>query len=373
MAALLCTTGGLAADAQPIDPQREAEVELLIEQLGHANFGRRTAATERLLAIGLPALAALQRGGQHPDREVRDRCAHIVLELQKDKRRRRLAAFLARQDLAPEDQLPGWPQFARLAGDDESARALFAEMFRVEWELLAHLDNSPQEASQALANRCGQLEQARSLLRQSPTLPSVASLLLMASQTQVSIPDEIGAKLYFLCNQVPSFRRALEDEGKVHAPLRALVGGWIGQAQGTVTAYYCLNLSIRYDLPEGLGLAETLLAHQNTPARHKELAILTIAKLGDTTHIPILEQIMEDQSVCQNRLDPKSKVTFQSQVRDVALAAIIQLSGEDPKQFGFHHLQTNSMYVFVLTSIGFASDEQRMQSRAMWADFCRRQ
>ena len=107
-------------------------------------------------------------------------------------------------------------------------------------------------------------------------------------------------------------------------------------------------------------------------ARYREYAILTIAKLGDDKHLPILEELLDDQSVCQQRTDAKTKVTTQTQVRDIALAAIIHLSGEDPKQFGFTQLRENPLSVFVSNTAGFANDQQRQESLHKWQQHCQK-
>ena len=350
----------------------QTEVELLVEQLGHGEFTQREAATQRLLEIGLPAAAALERGQDHADREIRYRCARVLTRVRQRQRRHRLAAFVAYRDSAHSPDLPGWSRFSQLVGDSARSRALFAKMLESEWDLLARAEN-PAEISQALSDRCVELEQARSMFRQTPTLETVASLLLLASDEHASFPDTIGTKLYGQCSVVPAFRQSLESNGKYASAIRSLVGAWVQRSDATMTGFYCLNLAMRYDLKEGLGLAERILASDNvmTP-RYREYAVLTIAKLGSDEHVSILEPLLDDPTVCQQRTDPKTKIKTQTQVRDIALAAIIFMSGEHPKKFGFAQLRENPTYVFVSSTAGFASDQQREESRRKWQEFSSR-
>lgn len=362
-----------AGRGQEQDADRVAirsEVELLIQQLGHSEFTQREAATERLLEIGLPAATALQRGQQSVDREIRYRCTRVLTRIRAEQRRRRLDAFITYRDSDSADGLPCWPRFRRIAGDTARSRALFAKMLQTEWELLARGDD-PSQAAEALADRCSQLEQARSQFRQIPTLASVASLLLLASDDRINVPDQVGTKLYILCNQVPSFRQSLDTHGKSSSIVRRLVGQWIGRGEGAMTGYYCLNLAMRHNFPEGVGLARRILAQNNLPLHYREYAILAIAKLGDAKQVPALEGLLEDHSICRTRKDPKSRTTMQTQVCDIALATIIHLSGQDPRKFGFTQLRTNPLYVFVTNTAGFADDQQRIESRRKWDTFVR--
>ena len=139
-----------------------------------------------------------------------------------------------------------------------------------------------------------------------------------------------------------------------------------------MTGFYCLNLAMRYDLKEGLELAERILASDNVMTRYREYAVLTIAKLGGDEQVSILEQLLDDPAVCQQRTDSKTKIKTQTQVRDIALAAIIFMSGEDPKEFGFTQLRENPTYVFVSSTAGFVGDQQREESRRKWREFSRR-
>jgi hypothetical protein len=369
--ALACprSTAGPPKHAEP--HELEVEIQRCIEQLGHVEFTRRETATQRLQEIGLPAVGALERGRHHVDREIRYRCERLVTRIRVEQRRRRLQAFVSYQDSDSYVDLPGWHRFCEVVGDNGRSRSLFAKMLDSEWDLLA-LGDHPSEVSEALAQRCTGLEQARTQFRQIPTLPTVAALLLLAGDEDVELPDQIGTTLYVLCSQVPSFRQSLEMSGKHTAVIRGLVGRWIRREDATRSGYYCLTLAMRHNLTEGVGLARRVLAQEDVPIHYREYAILTIAKLGNAQDLPTLQALLEDRSVCRTRKDARSNVTMQTEARDIALAAIIHLSGEDPKQFGFAQLRTNPLYVFVTTTIGFASERERLATRQKWDDFCRR-
>jgi len=368
-AAMFPSQWGVASDVED-SPELAAEIDVLIEELGHPEFSSRELASERLVEIGAQALPALDQGRRHADREVRLRCERILARVRVETRRRQLARFLSHQDSASTNMLPGWTRFVELVGDTTESRKLFGEMLEAEWDLLENLNALPAAASEAMLQRCTEVQNARSYYRQTASLPTVASLLLVASDEQINVSDEIGRQLYFLCVQVPSFRNALQArDNRSNQPLRRLTGAWIRRAAGTMTASYCVPLALRYYLPEGVELAQTVL-RGNHKAQVRQNAILLLAKMGERSHIEFLESLLDDRSECIRRTEPKTKKTVVTQVRDVALAAMIHLVGKDPKKdFDFAFARTNDYSVFVPHSLGFADEKSREHARKKWDQF----
>jgi HEAT repeat protein len=59
-----------------------AEVQKLIQQLGHDRFLTRERASKQLIALGRPAVAALQEATRHRDAEIASRSQRILMEIQ---------------------------------------------------------------------------------------------------------------------------------------------------------------------------------------------------------------------------------------------------------------------------------------------------
>ncbi len=126
-------------------------------------------------------------------------------------------------------------------------------------------------------------------------------------------------------------------------------------------------LGKEYDLKEGLGPAVKAIKEGPNQTHIRQYAILTIAKFGDESHMPLLEEMLEDATVMTTqRLNNKS---YQTQVRDVALAALVKLTGQDFKKFGFDRLQTHQQIVFNPSTLGFETDEARNKSLEAWKNF----
>ena len=54
------------------------------------------------------------------------------------------------------------------------------------------------------------------------------------------------------------------------------------------------------------------------------------------------------------------------QVRDVALANLLHLTGQEPLTYGFLHARSHPQWVFDATSLGMENDEQRDAAAEQW-------
>ncbi|MFI4874035.1 MAG: hypothetical protein ACIALR_01770, partial [Blastopirellula sp. JB062] len=128
-------------------------------------------------------------------------------------------------------------------------------------------------------------------------------------------------------------------------------------------------LAIREDLQSGVELARSMVEDPG-PMSHVQpnnlplaYSILAIAKLGSPEDISFLEKLFDNDNdiVPGNRREP-----FESQVRDVALASAIHLSGRNPREFGFDRLTADANYLFSYRTIGFATDAERTAAHEKW-------
>lgn len=62
-------------------------------------------------------------------------------------------------------------------------------------------------------------------------------------------------------------------------------------------------------------------------------------------------------------------MTYQTQIRDVALAAVLIMKKQDPKKFGFERIQQHHTSVLVTSTVGFENDEKRNKVIAKWKKF----
>lgn len=341
--------------------EAQVSAEALVQMLGDEQFSAREQATTKLIEIGLAAKSALEQGSQHPDREIRYRCVRILTIIGELDFQRRLDAFAEGRD--DEHGLPGWDHYRETIGTSTEARTLFVEMQKAEPDIMRAIEMGPQEVGKTLTQRCIQIQQLQSVARQAVSLGSIAAMLFAVANDKVNVRQESGAALSSLCYQ-PEVQNAMND-GSRRPIVRRLLGDWIKRGDSWA-AFQNLSLAMRYDMEEGLVPARKVLENPANPPYIRQNGILAIAKLGDRSDVPLLEGLLEDQSrLATQRIGDK---TFETRLRDVALAAILLLEGKDPKDFGFDRIQRNDMSVFVIATVGFPDDEQRLQTLKMFQD-----
>lgn len=383
---LLCL-GLSATEAQQEEPgPADAQIRALISQLGDVNFAERERATKELIRLGAGAVDAVREGCSHSDREIRYRCERILALIQHLDRQRRIEAFLA-GDAAAAAELPGWSRFAKAVGEDRPARELFVEMIRSEWALLEQLENDPKRMGPALTRRCEQLYQAMRVSRSPITVGNVAALLLAATDSTVEVSAATSQRIGSFCGQT-GIRATLQAEP--NGPFRKMLANWIGiQKSGSANCWIVLSLAMQYDMKEGIvpaerilnggkafaeGLcpADQLVAKVPTLGAHTyQFAIFALAKLGGKQHLPLLERFLDKKTVCSTQTVNNAK--YESQLRDVALAAVIHLHGQDPRQFGFTRLQPNTHTLFNSGSTSFQNDAERNAAAKKWKTFLDKQ
>jgi len=340
------------------------DVEPLIEQLGHAQYTIRQQAGAKLLALGFDARPALVASLNSLDLEIRLQARRILTSIDEQAFLGRLEAFVAGDAPVDAREFPAWPQFIELTGADPTSRRLFVEMQKSEHRLLKVYAETPPKAGAELWSRCDQIQRSRNLqpvYRITLSPGRIAALLLVASDEAVQGRGKSAAYLNTFCNQEP-VRRGLH--GEFHRPLREVLGAWIRSADAHST-YHALRLSMRFNLVDGLAPAEKILVnHAQNQKNVLQYALLTIGKLGDFRHIPLVEGFLEEETRCA--VHTVRGVNYRTEVRDIALACLFHLAEVNPKQLGFSRLEWHEETLFTTRSLGFPDDSQRQAVLRKW-------
>jgi HEAT repeat protein len=142
----------LAADEKAPEQKQAAE---LVKQLGHPKYTVREAAAKRLLDLGPSAVAAIAEGTKATDEEVRNRCIALLPQAKAVEWKRRSAAFLADAEGKQKHDLPLLADWEKLVGKlDTGSRKIFADMIRVDGELLEAVAADKKTASKLCTDRC---------------------------------------------------------------------------------------------------------------------------------------------------------------------------------------------------------------------------
>jgi hypothetical protein len=356
-------------------PASDEEISKWIDELSHDTFSVREAAASRLLAAGTPARDALQPITNGPDPEARAAARRLVVLIDRTEFARRLEAFAADTDGRRKLTLPGWKQFRKLVGDDPPARALFVDMQRAEGPMFAAaFEKSGRPPQQLWEERLMRLVswQVTAGNRNVPApMASCTAMIFLGSVPDIEVSDN-GAMLVDNLIQRPPVREAVMSQGPRDA-VRRLVAAWIHHCPNTNEDIVMrrLNLITGLGIREAIGLPLDVATQAKSYASLQPItrakALTTVGQFGNRAHIEQLEPLLEDTSICMPLQGPQPGQPVPNvQIRDVALVVMLQLTGQQPADYGYLHARLQPQQAYVLESLHCESTEKQEAAAAKW-------
>lgn len=347
----------------------EASIGRYVRQLGAASFVAREDAAVQLLTIGAAAVPALRDAAGASDREVRVRAKRVLELIHRNRRNEDLAAFKSHGTLpedAPYAELPGWAAFSTRYGRDSAARATFALMFEAEWNLLMEFfaTESPDDHRTLTSRRYETLTHARPGTQHFSVGTMLAFLFLAAEQ-----PEEfkLHREIYSFVQHrelrrllVPD-QRGSSDERQL---ARKIVGDWLVSASRAQLSEVVSLQAARYFRMHDVGskIAKRVLTDGDSLPLSKSSAMQAIVLRGDKTQIPLIEAFLTDTT----RLSTVGQRVCE--LRDVALASLMQLNGHDVRKIGVTPTPHNALAAFSYNTLGFISEEDRQAAFKTYED-----
>lgn len=325
---------GLGAEVVPAQsPQGDGKrAETLVKQLGAASFAERQKATEVLLELGPAAEPALVRGAEDPDPEIAKRCRELLPRVRNRETERRLAAFLQDKD----DRLPppaGWERFRKAAGNTPESRKLFAAVYASDRALLELAAADPKAAGARLAARAKEVDrELQELDRGQPCLPLLTALVLLASDTRVPL----DAAAYQATAQAVGnlrYRPALLKEARATPVTWGGLTAFLGRAADAPSWNAGLEVMRALEVREGVPAAVQLALSREMPAGTRAAAVVLVGDLGTKEHVAKLAPLLADAAAVGTATIRGTALT--TELRDVALAAAVKLSGQTLADYGF--------------------------------------
>jgi hypothetical protein len=367
---LLALAGVGAARGGSLSPAEGQKAWALVRQLGDNSFEAREEASRKLLRMGLSVKDLLEEGSRDPDPEIRRRCLDLLPAVREADLKVRLEAFIADREGKKNHDLPGWPLYRKLAGDDATARELFVAIQKSEAGLfLEDVDRNPRAAGEQLGARCQALQQRlygfQAGVVHPITLEDLAPLFLVACDPRVRpSPPATSLLSSFLYQQAP--RTAL-TAGPSPSPFKKLVLAWMTQQTDDNAVMQMLYLANNLNLKEGLDLAVRVVRDRRVKGMGLATAFTTVGKLGGKAQVALLEPFLDDKTVIGPFALNRMRGT--TEVRDVALAMLVHLTGQSHKDYGYPFVDTNAGFKFYAHFLGFTTDQQREQALRKWKDW----
>jgi len=345
-----------------------AEAARLVKQLDADSFAQRERATAGLIRLGILGEPELREALRSTSREVRLRSRTILAVILDIDFANRLEAFGADDDAdGVEYGFPSWTRYCEVVGVSDAAKALFIEMVQAERELMQADGSRPGGVAAAFDRRIQEFGRFNEMHEVQHPLPRIAALLLVASDQRVAM-NQMSLDTVFELTQLPACYHTMTGGlNPTHRDqLQKLLGGWLLR-DDNLPAFRLLRMALLYNVPAAVERARGVLAIQPGDMLDRYLAILTLAKFGGKEDLPRLEEVLDDATFC-NRYQSNDGV-YEVQMRDLALAALIHLSGKQPSEFAYSRVVAGDLYVFQDETLGFASGEDREAAIAKWRAF----
>jgi hypothetical protein len=369
--ALLACPARASSDAAAADSSTpdENHIAALVRQLGSESFAVRQRATRQLIELGAASREALAQAAIDADAEVRIRARAALTVVNDADFRRRLEAFASDYDGSRKQTLPRWEQFAASFGTSRLARQMFVEMQRAEPELLEALAKGSKPASETLNARCQTLsQQALQNPREGQiSLGTVASMLLVGSTEGVSVDEQLSLQLYAYMIYQNSFQKNATS-GVWSPMLKKLLGKWVVRDATTASAVQNLLFAALYDLKdEALLLATRALADEHNHPNTRQYAILITGRFGGNEQLPMIEKLLQDKTSCGTFQANNPPRQVELQIRDVALAVAVHLTGQNLGEYGYVNAQTNPTTLFQVATLVFNDPARRDEALKKWS------
>jgi hypothetical protein len=326
----------LAAEPASAAAQRE-KAAALVKRLADTSFEVRQQAADELLQLGLVAEEALREGLKDHDPEVRDRCKNLLPRLLEGRREARFKAFLANPDDKQTHQLSCWARFSKAVGTDAAARELFVAIQRVDGDLLDAVDNNPKDAAPRVAERCNHLNAVLiSSATEAILMQELALVLFLATESGVTI-DEATLKKVCAALGILAERTAIAKKLQESPLQRKLLIAFLQQRTDAASLNVTLEAAAQFTLKETMPWGLNAALNKALPAATRGLGLLVVARTGDKEVSARIEPLLEDTSVVGTKTLGSS--TLNTELRDVALAVLVQLNGQKWADYGFPYMQ----------------------------------
>jgi hypothetical protein len=361
----------------PLAADPTSDPVALVKQLGSADFAEREAAQKELRELGTKAELALKVGLKSEDPEVRGRAAQLLVTIRNDALNRLVKTFDPAGTAEPDH--PIWKRYKAIAGNDEPARRLFAEIIRdpCRLRLLDIAETNPdkvgalyeQHVKQIGANIQKGLEYQQQRFGRgnargarfapdvfggddpTPTPADVAVAYHLGTFpiTAKAFPDPQWEQWAVSCGGEEgmavfgnAFQQGLDFPYRrtPTAPAFArLFAGWPAVRRNPGSIAYGLAFARIGEVAEALPTARTIAADGKEPVRVRVETIPILGVFGEAKDESLVATLLDDKTVIgQCKYGPAQKEA-QVQARDIALATLLVMRGKDPGDFGFPGLE----------------------------------
>jgi len=339
-------TGTAGADARP---SNDVGADLnkardLVKKLADDRFKIRDAAEKELVHLGPASLVALKEGEKHNDLHVQERCRVLQPMIAAMSLQRRVDHFIANRDGPIPEDLPLATSFLKITGDTKEARELYTEILVNHIALLDETQRDKKKGMAAFSLYCQEINNSMRFVtdftarQKTITRTQVALYFLMTTELAADKTGQLASYGYTFMN-APILPETLSKDTPAVQPLKMLFLAWIEKEPQPYMVSRGLQIAADAKMKETLPLVMKMVQSKTSPVYTRAQTALLLTKIGTKEHIKDIEPLLEDKTVVGNF--GINNVQGQVQMRDVALAVCIKLSGQKMADYDFDVMKGN--------------------------------
>lgn len=377
-------------DSSPAPPVRDpAAIRRLIQQLDHDDFLVREKATAALIACGKEVNGVLREALQSSSAEIRSRVSYILQQIELNGIEAIRQRWLKQLELEldcflnkPEEKftLPAWKEFSAIVGDTPTMRKYFASCLRKHAEMLYDFESQPKDRASRLQPlimaRIQQLNLGEELEEAAYERELTAFYLLHEMTLAVVAPEdrkELETAFGELVQEL-SFRIDIsEATAKLYFHhLKSTTEEW-QEALLEIASEAGWNTKSR---PVAVRALRDLVADPKQAIVIRGQALLVRAAICEKTPAgrAWFESLLDDETVVGMYDFGDSKITCETQLRDLALLALVQhfapLKQRKFKTYGFAFVKAGfGREDFIEPeAFGFSTPAERTAALTKWKE-----
>jgi hypothetical protein len=358
--------GTAAAEARDEAPAADvAKARALIKQLGDAKFKVRDSAEKELVHLGLASLEALKEGEKNSDLHIQERCRQLQPMIRALTLQKRIDNFLAHRDGPLPKNLPFVVSFMAITGDSKEARQLYAEVLQINPQLLDDAERDQKKGLDQFAAYCQEVNQRTTYRpgvnyeaqRRLVTRADVALYFLLSSEFKNDPTNRVANFGYSFLN-APSIPETLGKDDPAAQPFKKLFLSWVEKQAQPYLVQRGLQIAAEAKMKETLPLVLKQIKEKNVPIYTRAQTALLLVKVGNKEHVKEVEPLLEDKTIVGTfGINNKQG---QVQMRDVALAICIKLSGQKMSEYDFDVMKGNDDFIYQsYIYCAFSGDDKR--------------
>ncbi len=159
--------------------------------------------------------------------------------------------------------------------------------------------------------------------------------------------------------------------GPYEAAFMRLIKGWLDSLPATTSGNTLkLRMVIRLALSDYGDFAAQTSVDQEIAADLRGEAIALVARSRQLKYIETIEPLLSDETlVGEFPAGYKQNRIIRVEIRDIALAALVYISGQAFSEFGFEYFQGLDDQFIVLSQAGFETTDSQHSAIAKWCAF----